>query len=181
MNICNSGFLLGIICFFVTWSDSSDASDPGNGWERVFADNLTSIIPLHHYGGKSYFMGIHSHATYFEALNFCEQIHMKLLTIRSSDENDRIYKYIREASKGTEYWTAGTRLVDGYSFLWLPQGERVEYTNWSNGQPSDVNEKCLQLWVIGGRLEWNDRPCDTRFHFICERYNNQPSSANSLL
>ncbi|KAG5865294.1 hypothetical protein JTB14_003958 [Gonioctena quinquepunctata] len=179
-NICHSRFLLAIVCSFVAWSDYSEAFDSGKGWERVFADNLSSIIPLHHYREKSYFMAVHFHATFFEALNFCEQIHMKLLTIRSADENNRILKYIREASKGNDYWTAGTRLVDGYSFLWLPQGERVEYTNWANGEPSDVNEKCLQVLVKGGRLEWNDKPCDHRLPFICERYNNQLSTVSIL-
>ncbi|CAH1169984.1 unnamed protein product [Phaedon cochleariae] len=148
------------------------ATRKDEGWERVYANNITSVIPLHYYGGKSYYMGTHFRATYHQAIAFCEQIHMTLLSIRSYEENERIYKFIREASVGNEYWTSGTRLVDGFSWLWLPYGERIDYTNWSNGQPSDVNEKCLQLWVVNGKLHWNDRPCDVKFWFICERFDN---------
>nr|XP_023015124.1 C-type lectin mannose-binding isoform-like [Leptinotarsa decemlineata] len=165
-----SGLVLVTVYFILAISSFNVAFCGSDGWEKIYANKHSSIIPLHRYGGKSYYMGTQFHATYFEALMFCEQIKMKLLTIRSADENERIHKYIREASKGTEYWTADTRLVDGFNFLWLPYGEPVNYTKWSNGQPSDVNEKCLQLWMIGDRLKWNDRPCDIRFNFICDRF-----------
>ncbi|CAG9821701.1 unnamed protein product [Phaedon cochleariae] len=172
--ICFS-LTLFIISSFVIESIQAD-----EGWSKVHNNNLTSIIPLHHYGGKSYYMGTHFRATYQQAIAFCEQINMKLLTIRSHEENERIFKYIREASVGNDYWTSGTRLVDGYNWLWLPYGETVDYTNWSTRQPSHLTEKCLQLWVVRGQLEWNDRSCDYRYWFICERLNNQNNNDPSI-
>ncbi|XP_028141852.1 perlucin [Diabrotica virgifera virgifera] len=145
-------------------------------WEEVFRDYQSKVVPLRHWGNKSYWMGTSFQATWFEALTFCSQMHMQLLTINSEEENSVIYRYIREASKGFEYWTSGTRLIDGNKWVWFPYGDLIEYTRWSNGQPSDPNgEKCLQVWKVDDNwgLQWNDRPCDVRFHFICERYDSQ--------
>nr|XP_023025820.1 perlucin-like protein [Leptinotarsa decemlineata] len=119
-------------------------------------------------------MGTQFTATWHQASEFCERIHMTLVTIRSREENERIFKYIREASKGYQYWTGGSRLVDGYNWLWLAYGETIDYTNWGAGEPGNINEKCLQLWWRRNSLEWNDRHCDTRFYFICERSKSLP-------
>ncbi|XP_023025818.2 C-type lectin mosGCTL-1 isoform X1 [Leptinotarsa decemlineata] len=150
------------------------------GWEKVFDKRITSILPLHQHQGKSYYMGTHFEATFHEAIQFCNEIHMKLLAIRSAEENERIFKYIREASKGGDYWSSGTRLVDGYTWLWLPYAEPIDFTRWAEGEPNDIDEKCLHLFIDDGRLEWNDNSCDRRFHFICERYNNQSNSRSTL-
>ncbi|CAH1101939.1 unnamed protein product [Psylliodes chrysocephalus] len=140
-------------------------------WEHIFqSSQRSSVLPLYRYMNKLYYMGIHFRARWVVALNFCESLHMKLLTIHSEDENERVHKYIRDASKGHEYWIGGTRLVDGYKWIWMPYGTQVEYTNWSNGQPSDVNEKCMQVWITNNKLTWNDRDCNAEFFFVCERY-----------
>ncbi|CAH1101936.1 unnamed protein product [Psylliodes chrysocephalus] len=142
-----------------------------DSWEQIFrSPSRSSILPLLRYKNKLYYMGVHFRANWYEALHFCESIHMKLLSIHSADENQIISKYVKAANKGTtEFWTGGTRLVDGTNFVWMPYGTRVEYTNWSGGQPSDVNEKCLQLWGSSDNLTWNDRDCNLGLFFICER------------
>ncbi|XP_028141854.1 perlucin-like [Diabrotica virgifera virgifera] len=143
-------------------------------WEDVFRDRQSPVIPLKHWGNKSYWIGTTFQATWFEAIDFCHQMHMQLLTINSAEENEVIYGYIKQANKGFEYWTAGTRLVDDIKYVWFPYGDLVRYTNWSKGQPDFLTgEQCLQLWKADEQLQWNDRPCDVRFYFICERYDCQ--------
>ncbi|XP_050509404.1 perlucin-like [Diabrotica virgifera virgifera] len=121
-------------------------------WEEIFTnskvgrDHQASVIPLEHWGNKSYWIGSSFQATWFGAIDFCSQMHMQLLTINSAEENEAIFGYIKEAKKGFEYWTAGTRLVDESKWVWFPYGDLVNYTNWSKGQPDHRNgEKCLQV------------------------------------
>ncbi|XP_072389729.1 perlucin-like [Diabrotica undecimpunctata] len=143
-------------------------------WENIFRNSRSLVIPLRHWGNKSYWIGDAFQLPWYEALSFCHQMHMQLLTITCDEENEIIFNYIRDAGKGFEYWTSGTRAIDQSKWIWLPYGKTVEYTKWSAGQPSDpAGEKCLQVWNIGGKLEWNDRPCWVPFYFICERYNYQ--------
>ncbi|XP_028130222.2 perlucin-like isoform X2 [Diabrotica virgifera virgifera] len=143
-------------------------------WENIFRNSKESVIPLRHWGNKSYWIGDAFQVPWYEAVTFCSQIHMQLLTITCEEENEQIFNYLKDAGKGFEYWTSGNRVIDQNKWLWLPYGKPVEYTKWSVGQPSDpVGEKCLQVWKIGEKLEWNDRPCWVPFYFICERYNYQ--------
>ncbi|XP_072396194.1 C-type lectin mosGCTL-7-like [Diabrotica undecimpunctata] len=157
------------------WGSSSSSTANRNPqtatWEKIFQSNTrSSVLPLFRHENKLYYMGVQFRARWQNAFQFCESLHMKLLTIHSDEENERIHKYIRDASKGSEYWIGGTRLVDGFSWVWMPYGSQIDYTKWSNGQPSDINEKCLQLWITDNKLTWNDRDCNAEFYFICERY-----------
>lgn len=144
------------------------------GWENVFAKNQTSVLPLMYYGDKTYFLGLHIKTTYLDAFKFCRTIHMNLVSVKTADENDRLYKYVRDANKGDNFWTAGSRLLDGKTWIWMSNGEPVEYTNWAPGQPDSEGERCLELWHFRNQgLLWNDRDCNVHFNFICERDSKQ--------
>lgn len=58
----------------------------------------------------------------------------------------------------------------------------VGYSNWSPGQPGNINEMCLEL--VHNRNEgffWNDLSCETKLFFICERYDNSFYADESIL
>lgn len=72
---------------------------------------------------------------------------------------------------GFDYWIGGTKLIDDRKWVWFNYGEEIGYANWQTGQPDFPNvEKCLQVWKVGEKLEWNDRTCENSLRFICERY-----------
>ncbi|KAG5885030.1 hypothetical protein JTB14_018626 [Gonioctena quinquepunctata] len=149
-----------------------------SSWEHVFANNISSVIPLYHYKQKSYFMAIHAKATYMQAMQFCENLHMKLLSIRSADENQRIHKYIRDTNSGNEYWTSGSKLLDGTNWIWMSYGMNVGYTKWASGHPSDAQALCLGLQSEDKTVYWKDKQCGTPLPFICERYRNDGYESN---
>nr|XP_023014521.1 macrophage mannose receptor 1-like [Leptinotarsa decemlineata] len=94
---------------------------------------------------------------------------MELVSILSEDENNRIYKYIRDTLVGTSFWSSGTKLIDDKNWYWLPTGKKVEYTNWLPGFPDNKEEKCIQLIQQRDKgLMWNDLGCTGQLNFICQ-------------
>lgn len=81
------------------------------------------------------------------------------------------YFNLNFTAKQDHFWTAGSTLVDKKNWIWLTTGEVVEYTNWAVGQPDNPNtELCLELWLFRNKgLYFNDRDCNVRFPFICEK------------
>ena len=73
-----------------------------------------------------------------------------------------MYRAVSKAWIGLEDF-----VVDG-QFVWTTNQEVPEYTNWSEGNPSDSGhgEDCGELYDSG---TWNDAPCES-FHrpFVCE-------------
>lgn len=124
------------------------------------------------------------------AMQFCSNIHMKLLSIRSEKENTMIHKFMRDANKLGGYWTSGAKFLDNVNWIWMAYGQNIEYTNWGKNQPDETNDKCLQVYSNGYNLLWNDLNCDALNYFICERYepkiyasylNNRESTWDDLL
>uniref|UniRef100_A0A6P7GDS6 Perlucin-like n=1 Tax=Diabrotica virgifera virgifera TaxID=50390 RepID=A0A6P7GDS6_DIAVI len=102
-------------------------------------------------------------------MDFCENLHMNLVTIESAEENKAVEKFITDANGGNEYWTAGTRLLDGKTWLWFTTGDVIQYTAWNAGEPSGGNEYCLITIKSNNGLVWNDVKCDLEYPFVCER------------
>ncbi|XP_072392015.1 uncharacterized protein [Diabrotica undecimpunctata] len=142
------------------------------GWLKGWAN--VPNVPLVKHGNKSYFLGVNYKANFQEALQFCDVLYMKLLTIDSEEENDAIQKIILDnKSTGTEYWTSAANFLDNRNFVWMSTGKTVEHTKWENGEPSYNGEKCVQLWEKNNNIYWNDRDCNTKLNFICQRENHQ--------
>ncbi|XP_018573082.1 macrophage mannose receptor 1 [Anoplophora glabripennis] len=163
-----------VVFFFFVNSSFAHPKSPLNpsfqGWDTFFGSNLTSLIHLFHSDGKSYYFGFHFKATYFQAAQFCEDIHMKLVTIENAEENNRLYKYVRDSNKGDLFWTSGSKLLDGKHWIWMSKGQPIEYTNWAPGNPDSQTEHCIAAFHsknVG--LTWTDRDCLVQLGFICER------------
>ncbi|XP_018573083.1 macrophage mannose receptor 1-like [Anoplophora glabripennis] len=149
------------------------------GWENA-SSNESSLIPLVNLGGKSYYFGIYFTATYLEADQFCRDINMDLVRVQTSEENDKLYKYVQEQTKQDHFWTAGSKLLDKKNWIWMTTGEIIDYTNWGSGQPDNPNtELCLELWLFKGKgLYFNDRDCNVKFPFICEKNKHQQNGSS---
>ncbi|KAG5872367.1 hypothetical protein JTB14_014813 [Gonioctena quinquepunctata] len=76
-------------------------------------------------------------------------------------------------------WTSGTRLIDGKNFIWLGTAKPIEYTNWQQGEPSNINEKCLEFLLVRNKdLYWNDRDCTAQLYFVCEKEDKKQQKEN---
>lgn len=61
-------------------------------------------------------------------------------------------------------------LVDG-EWLWMSTQTIATYTNWVPGEPNNyqsIAEDCAAMRT-SHRFHWNDFPCSTKLHFICEK------------
>lgn len=117
---------------------------------------------------------------------------MDLVSITSQEENERIYKYIRDTSKsqihrvvnfilantfffwvsdaGDIFWTSGTRMIDGATWVWMSTAQVVDYTNWYVGQPDTVVDHCINILAQKDKgLFWTDANCLLRYAYICEK------------
>nr|XP_023012622.1 uncharacterized protein LOC111502712 [Leptinotarsa decemlineata] len=162
-----------VICVLYIHSTNQVVIPPtvsGNSSRNITHEHLTPLVPLFHYGNRSYYMGVHMKVTFLQAKQFCENIDMKLVSIESAEENDRMFKEIRELNKGDEYWSSGSRMVDGKEWRWMSTGKRFEFSKWATGQPDSPVDQCTVLTHqknVG--LFWNDRDCNLLFWFICEK------------
>ena len=71
-----------------------------------------------------------------------------------------------------DYWIGGTdEFMEGH-WLWIPTMQKLSFTDWSPGNPSDSgsNEDCMEI-IVGHSApltKWNDDNCSNKANFICE-------------
>ncbi|XP_001647954.2 C-type lectin 37Da [Aedes aegypti] len=116
-------------------------------------------------------------ANWFKANEFCNSLKMRLVAIRSQEDNDAVARYVRTTSKFTDncsFWIGASDLADEGTFVWVATGEEVTYTNWRENEPNNEggNEDCIQLAYIPAlnyHWSWNDNTCAGQsLYFICE-------------
>ena len=129
--------------------------------------------------------------TWHQAKAYCESLGGHLVTITSAEEQIFVQNLIRNCSKN-QYWlgaaeTTRTAGIQNHIWQWVT-GEAWAYTNWSNGEPNNLNdvEHYLQMFRIPNPFnrepnalgKWNDITVDNlwgldidwsdRIGFICE-------------
>uniref|UniRef100_A0A1W7R8T4 Putative c-type lectin n=1 Tax=Aedes albopictus TaxID=7160 RepID=A0A1W7R8T4_AEDAL len=116
-------------------------------------------------------------ANWFKANEFCNSLKMRLLIIKSQEENDAVARYVRTTDKFSEvscsFWIGASDLAEEGSFIWVATGQELTYANWHQGEPNDHgdNEDCIQLAYIQSteyNWSWNDNVCARPLYFICE-------------
>ncbi|KAJ8969430.1 hypothetical protein NQ314_001772 [Rhamnusium bicolor] len=155
-----------------------------SNWFNVFYKS-SSLIPLFKSKEKTYYAGRYFRVTFLQAHLFCKLMHMHLMTISSKEENEEIrsllekkYSYsgktpemlTAENNNVTgDFWTSGTRMLDGKNWIWMSTARYIEYKNWGPGQPNNKNDHCILLIKNINNFVWDDRNCNCRFFFICEK------------
>uniref|UniRef100_A0AAG5D2I2 C-type lectin domain-containing protein n=1 Tax=Anopheles atroparvus TaxID=41427 RepID=A0AAG5D2I2_ANOAO len=116
--------------------------------------------------------------TFLEAWRFCASFGLRLATVTSAEESrllDQAVNGTGNVPAGSTWWIGGTNLGREGSFIWistnLPVGYKTGYFNFSPGQPDNYKgvENCLEIGRFGPTM-WNDMPCDTKLHFVCEDF-----------
>lgn len=46
----------------------------------------------------------------------------------------------------------------------------LDFRYWVPGEPNDMdNEDCAEIWGFPDKQGWNDRPCNGKVRWICEK------------
>ncbi len=117
--------------------------------------------------GDHVYMFCDNSLTWSAGRTVCQTYGYDLTTVNDSDENIWMVDvaYIIYFGK---WWTGYNDVASEGSWVWA-NGETTTYTNWHSGEPNNVGsgEDCMQLGRFGS-YTWNDEPCDSPFHYICE-------------
>ncbi|XP_022302844.1 perlucin-like [Crassostrea virginica] len=120
-----------------------------------------------------YFFSSHLLADWIEAGTFCKRFQGgDLVAIESQSENNFIYQQLLLMHDHYDYWIGGTdEFVEGH-WVWISTMQKLSFTDWSPGGPSDSgsNEDCMEIIVGHGAPAtwWNDDVCSKKANFICE-------------
>ncbi|XP_048039464.1 macrophage mannose receptor 1-like [Megalobrama amblycephala] len=110
--------------------------------------------------------------TWSEALRYCRQNHVDLVSVHSEEIQREVMNVVKQASTEA-VWLGLHNYCLMNMWLWL-SGEIVCYQNWAPGngvEPEDCRlEKRKGAVQSGGDQRWISRPETDRLNFICSRY-----------
>lgn len=111
--------------------------------------------------------------TWEAAQQYCESLGGHLATITSQEENDYIYKVVRDAGYTSAYFGLTDVDTEG-TWKWIT-GEPLSYQNWHKGEPNseNQNEDYAMFYYKYSDGTWNDgdfggRTVSSGRVFICE-------------
>lgn len=114
--------------------------------------------------------------SWWQAYRFCEKKGGHLVTINSKEEND----FVVGMTTGKNYgvWTGGKTDSSHEVWHWIT-GEPFEYQNWDDGEPNNVKQDAVQLYITDTHIgKWDDLASTdtTNCGFICEYDNSIDAS-----
>jgi cysteine-rich repeat protein len=71
-----------------------------------------------------------------------------------------------ELQLGGRYWL-GLLTSEGES-MWV-SGEKLRYTNFASGEPTQPDEGCVAFEIAEGSNAWLSQTCSSKLPFVCER------------
>ncbi|XP_067303750.1 C-type mannose receptor 2-like [Pseudorasbora parva] len=115
---------------------------------------------------------IKENLTWPEALRYCRQKHVDLVSVHSDEMQREVMNVVKEASTA-EVWLGLHNYCLMNMWLWL-SGENMYYQNWAPGHgttPEDCSlEKRKGAVQSGGDQRWVSLPETRKLNFICTNY-----------
>ncbi|XP_043100867.1 macrophage mannose receptor 1-like [Puntigrus tetrazona] len=115
---------------------------------------------------------IRENLTWSEALRYCRQNHVDLVSVHS-EEIQRLVKNVVKLASTAEVWMGLRHSCIVGIWFWV-NGETVCYQNWAprNGSSEEDCEVSVRSGAVqsGGDQRWISRPENTKLNFICSRY-----------
>ncbi|KAL1272030.1 hypothetical protein QQF64_031046 [Cirrhinus molitorella] len=110
--------------------------------------------------------------TWSEALRYCRQNHVDLVSVHSEEIQRGVMNVVKRAS--TEAVWLGLRHSHILGIWFWVSGETVCYQNWApgNGTSEEDCEHTVRSGAVqsGGNQRWISRPETDELNFICSRY-----------
>ncbi|XP_053661877.1 C-type lectin 37Db-like [Anopheles marshallii] len=134
---------------------------------------------------KEYYFSNSFKLNWFKAVEYCRLRGMFLLSVRNPEEREAVIEYLTSTGypkthSSFIFWTSGNDLGEEGEFHWASTGERFNYLNWRQNEPSGMSggedsrkEDCchVEYWSGHGanyNYTFNDRSCDHKLLFLCE-------------
>ncbi|XP_067256620.1 macrophage mannose receptor 1-like isoform X2 [Chanodichthys erythropterus] len=114
---------------------------------------------------------IKQNLTWSEALRYCRQNHVDLVSVHSEEIQRRVMNVVKQASTGAVW--LGLRHSHILGIWYWVSGDTVCYQNWApgNGTGEDCDSAVRSGAVQSGGLQrWISRPETDRLNFICSNY-----------
>ncbi|XP_016107576.1 C-type mannose receptor 2-like [Sinocyclocheilus grahami] len=115
---------------------------------------------------------IRENRTWSEALRYCRQNHVDLVSVHSEEIQRRVMNVVKRASTAAVWLGLRHSCTVGIWF-WV-NGETVCYQNWApgNGTSEEDCEDAVRSGAVqsGGDQHWISRPEHDKLNFICSRY-----------
>ncbi|XP_058638610.1 macrophage mannose receptor 1-like isoform X1 [Onychostoma macrolepis] len=110
--------------------------------------------------------------TWSEALRYCRQNHVDLVSVHSEEIQYEVVNVVKRASTA-EVWMGLRHSCTVGIWFWV-SGETVCYQNWApgNGTSAEDCEDAVRSGAVqsGGDQRWISRPEHHKLNFICSRY-----------
>ncbi|XP_017773269.1 PREDICTED: C-type lectin 37Da-like [Nicrophorus vespilloides] len=128
---------------------------------------------LHRFNNKTYYIETLAKADFYRSFMFCQKINMRLVTVDSNEEFEKLVELIKKSvsfTHGAEVWTSATDLSVEGSFLWMSTGLPMNVDKWLPKEPNNAanSEHCMAFRNEGDTIGFNDNKCWTENYFICE-------------
>uniref|UniRef100_A0A673GXD0 C-type mannose receptor 2-like n=1 Tax=Sinocyclocheilus rhinocerous TaxID=307959 RepID=A0A673GXD0_9TELE len=115
---------------------------------------------------------IRENLTWSEALRYCRQNHVDLVSVHSEEIQRRVMNVVKRASTAAVWLGLRYSHILGVWF-WV-SGETACYQNWApgNGTSEEDCEHTVRSGAVqsGGDQRWISRPETDKLNFICSRY-----------
>ncbi|RXN29659.1 butyrophilin subfamily 1 member A1-like isoform X1 [Labeo rohita] len=115
---------------------------------------------------------IRENLTWSEALRYCRQNHVDLVSVHSEEIQRRVMNVVKRASTAA-VWLGLHNYCSMNMWLWV-SGEMVCYQNWAPGNGTTPENCSLEnrkgALQSGGDQRWISLPETHKLNFICSRY-----------
>lgn len=145
------------------------------------SENITEVNSVYEYGyfeGHSYKVFSDRFESFDEAQSYCESLGGDLAVMETSEENDAVYKYLRNCGKRNAFLGVRESSENVWIDVYGRSLEEIGYTNWGYNsfyQTQEPNneggeEDVVQFFKDYNSGEWNDYKWGKagNYDFICE-------------